>query len=65
MEKLTRIDLSCNSFSVFPLEAMLSAKLVDIDLSANQVSAHCIRTCRWCFDTVQSGIGTGALTASD
>lgn len=40
MGKLVRIDLSCNDFTVFPTEALQSAKLTDIDLSANQVSSR-------------------------
>lgn len=38
MRKLVRIDLSCNNFSAFPMEALQSAVLTDINLSANQVS---------------------------
>lgn len=34
---LSKIDLSCNAFTVFPLEAMFSARLTEVDLSSNQV----------------------------
>lgn len=34
---LTHLNLSCNHFTMFPLEAVLSQKLVSLDLSANKV----------------------------
>ena len=37
--KLRIINLSCNNFCKFPTEAVLSAKLSEIDLSSNQVYA--------------------------
>ena len=38
MMKLYRINLSCNNFSSFPMEALLSPALTEIDISSNKVS---------------------------
>ena len=37
MTRLGVINLSCNNFSTFPVEALLSGKLTEIDLSSNKV----------------------------
>lgn len=37
MANLSVIVLSCNNFSKFPIEAMYSQKLTEIDLSSNKV----------------------------
>ena len=34
---LTNLNLSCNNFTMFPLEAVLSQKLISLDLSTNKV----------------------------
>lgn len=35
--KLSKINLSLNNFSTFPVDATLSTKLTEIDISSNKV----------------------------
>lgn len=37
LKMLTHLNLSCNRFVMFPLEAVLNQRLVNLDLSANKV----------------------------
>ena len=43
LKMLTHLNLSCNRFTLFPLEAVLNQRLVHLDLSANKVQTN---TCR-------------------